>query len=70
MKNYRRFLGCSLILIAVGVLFILPDTIYPKIYDDGIDTSNYLLKAVLNATRYILIAIFSFILGIKTLFKE
>ncbi|WP_414839275.1 hypothetical protein [Carnobacterium sp. TMP28] len=70
MKNYRNVLGYSLILIAIGVLLILPDIIYPKIYDDGIDTTNYLIKVGLNATRYILIAIFSFILGIKTLFKE
>ncbi len=70
MKNPQKAIGIFFILFSILILFILPIIIYPKIYDDGIETTQYLLEVVLNSLRYIIISIFSFILGIKTIFKK
>lgn len=70
MKNPQKALGIFFLLFSILILFILPSIIYPKIHDDGIETTQYLLEVVLNSLRYIIISIFSFILGIKTIFKK
>lgn len=70
MKNPQKVIGIFFLLFSILILFILPSIIYPKIYDDGIETTQYLLEMVLNSLRYIIICIFSFILGIKMIFKK
>lgn len=69
MKNYKKILGSILILVAVLILVRLPNMVYP-IADDGIDSYLYILEAVLNIARYVVLSIFSFVLGIKLAFKN
>lgn len=69
MKNYKKILGSILILVAVLILVRLPNMVYP-IADDGMDSYLYILEAVLNIARYVVLSIFSFVLGIKLAFKN
>lgn len=69
MKNYKKILGYILILVAVLILVRLPNMVYP-IADDGMDSYLYILEAVLNIVRYVVLSIFSFVLGIKLAFKN
>ncbi|MGB7366493.1 hypothetical protein [Carnobacterium jeotgali] len=69
MKNYKKILGYILILVAVLILVRLPNMVYP-IADDGTDSYLYILEAVLNIARYVVLSIFSFVLGIKLAFKN
>ena len=69
MKNYKKILGSILILVAVLILVRLPNMVYP-IADDGTDSYLYILEAVLNIARYVVLSIFSFVLGIKLAFKN
>lgn len=69
MKNYKKILGSILILVAVLILVRLPNMIYP-IADDGMDSYLYILEAVLNIARCVVLSIFSFVLGIKLAFKN
>lgn len=69
MKNYKKILGSILILVAVLILVRLPNMVYP-IADDGTDSYLYILEAVLNIVRYVVLSIFSFVLGIKLAFKN
>ncbi|MGB7459611.1 MAG: hypothetical protein WA887_01900 [Carnobacterium jeotgali] len=69
MKNYKKILGYILILVAVLILVRLPNMVYP-IADDGTDSYLYILEAVLNIVRYVVLSIFSFVLGIKLAFKN
>ncbi|WP_407390623.1 hypothetical protein [Carnobacterium jeotgali] len=69
MKNYKKILGYILILVAVLILVRLPNMVYP-IADDGMDSYLYILEAVLNIARYVVLSIFSFVLGIKLAFKN
>ena len=69
MKNYKKILGYILILVAVLILVRLPNMVYP-IADDGMDSYLYILEAVLTIARYVVLSIFSFVLGIKLAFKN
>ena len=69
MKNYKKILGYILILVAVLILVRLPNMVYP-IADDGTDSYLYILEAVLNIARCVVLSIFSFVLGIKLAFKN
>ena len=69
MKNYKKILGYILILVAVLILVRLPNMVYP-IADDGMDSYLYILEAVLNIARCVVLSIFSFVLGIKLAFKN
>lgn len=69
MKNHKKILGYILILVAVLILVRLPNMVYP-IADDGTDSYLYILEAVLNIVRYVVLSIFSFVLGIKLAFKN
>lgn len=46
----------------------LPNMIYPVIDDGGMDTTQYNLEVTINVIRYITLAVFSFVLGVKVLF--
>ncbi|MFL2116236.1 hypothetical protein ACEN4P_01240 [Marinilactibacillus psychrotolerans] len=46
----------------------LPNMIYPIIDDGGMDTTQYNLEVTINGIRYITLAVFSFVLGVKVLF--
>lgn len=70
MKKYKKFLGYIFVLLAVLILVNLPNMIYPKVYEGGIDTTQYLIEVILNIVRYMALSIISFILGIKILFKN
>lgn len=69
MKKYKKISGYILILVAVVILVRLPNMVYP-IADDGTDSYLYILEAVLNIARYVVLSIFSFVLGIKLAFKN
>ncbi|AGY81832.1 hypothetical protein [Carnobacterium inhibens] len=70
MKNYKKILGYVLILVAVLLLVRLPNMVYPMPDEDGMDINLYILEAVLNISRYVVLSIFSFVLGIKLAFKN
>ncbi|MER2001392.1 MAG: hypothetical protein ABS896_09205 [Carnobacterium inhibens] len=70
MKNYKKILGYVLILVAVLLLVRLPNMFYPMPDEDGMDINLYILEAVLNIVRYVVLSIFSFVLGIKLAFKN
>ena len=70
MKNHKKILGYILILGAVLILVRLPNMVYPIPDDDGMDIYLYILEAILNIARYVVLSIFSFVLGIKLAFKN
>lgn len=70
MKNYKKIIGCVLILVAVLILVGLPSMVYPTPDEYGMDSYIYILESVLNIIRYIVLSIFSFVLGIKIVFKN
>lgn len=70
MKKYQLFLAWMFILLAVVILIGLPELIYPAISEDGVDTNQYLLEVIMHQVRYVILSIFSFILGIKLLHKD
>ena len=70
MKNYKKILGYILILVAVLLLVCLPNMVYPMPDEDGMDINLYILETVLNIVRYVVLSIFSFVLGIKLAFKN
>lgn len=70
MKNYKKILGYVLILVAVLLLVRLSNMVYPMPDEDGMDINLYILEAVLNIVRYVVLSIFSFVLGIKLAFKN
>ena len=70
MKNYKKILGYVLILVAVLLLVRLPNMVYPMPDEDGMDINLYILEAVLNIVRYVVLSIFSFVLGIKLAYKN
>ena len=70
MKNYKKILGYVLILVAVLLLVRLPNMDYPMPDEHGMDINLYNLEAVLNIVRYVVLSIFSFVLGIKLAFKN
>lgn len=70
MKNYKKILGYVLVLVAILILVRLPNMVYPIPNKDGMDTDTYILEAVLNITRYVVLSIFSFLLGLKLVFKN
>lgn len=43
---------------------------YPIPDEDGMDIDLYILEVVLNIVRYIVLSIFSFVLGIKIVLKN
>lgn len=70
MKKYQTILGWAFIVVAVIILVNLTGMVYPTIGEDGIDTNQYFLEVILNAIRYIVLSMFSFILGMKFLFQN
>lgn len=70
MKKYQLFLAWMFILLAVVILISLPELVYPTVSEDGVDTSQYFLEVILHIVRYVVLSIFSFILGIKLLHKD
>ena len=70
MKKYQKILACVFILVAVLIMISLPELVYPTISEDGVDTHQYLLEVILHIVRYVILSIFSFILGIKLLHKD
>lgn len=70
MKSYKKIIGYILILVAILIIVLLPSMIYPIPDDDGIDIYLYILEAVLNIVRYVVLSIFSFVLGLKFVFKN
>ena len=70
MKKYQLFLAWMFILLAVVILIGLPELIYPAISVDGVDTHQYLLEVIMQLVRYVVLSIFSFILGVKLLHKD
>lgn len=70
MKKYQKILACVFILVAVLIMISLPELVYPTIDEDGVDTSQYFLEVILHIVRYVVLSIFSFILGIKLLHKN
>lgn len=70
MKKYQTILGWFFLVVAVIILVNLTDIVYPTIGEDGIDTNQYFLEVILNALRYIVLSMFSFILGLKCLFQN
>ena len=70
MKKYQLFLAWMFILLAVVILISLPELVSPTISEDGVDTRQYFLEVILHIVRYVVLSIFSFILGIKLLHKD
>ncbi|MDN5372841.1 MAG: hypothetical protein PWR19_1887 [Carnobacterium sp.] len=70
MKNYKKILGYVLILVAVLLLVRLPNMVYPMPDEDGMDINLYILEGILNIVRYVVLSIFSFVLGIKLAYKN
>lgn len=70
MKKYQKILACVFILVAVLIMISLPELVYPTISEDGVDTRQYFLEVILHIVRYVVLSIFSFILGIKLLHKD
>lgn len=70
MKNYKKIIGYILVLVAVLILVSLPNIVYPVPNEDGMDIYLYILETSLNVVRYVVLSIFSFILGIKFVFKS
>lgn len=70
MKNYKKIIGYILVLVAVLILVSLPNIAYPVPNEDGMDIYLYILETSLNGVRYVVLSIFSFILGIKLVFKS
>lgn len=70
MKKYQKILACVFILVAVLIMISLPELVYPTIDEGGVDTHQYLLEVILHIVRYVVLSIFSFILGIKLLHKD
>lgn len=70
MKNYKKIIGYILILVAILIIVLLPKMVYPIPDYDGMDIYLYILEAVLNIIRYVVLSIFSFILGLKFAFKN
>lgn len=70
MKKYQTILGWGFIVLAIIIVVNLTGMVYPAIGEDGIDTNQYFLAVILNVVRYIVLSIFSFILGVKFLFKN
>jgi len=66
-RNLIKITGIILILLAIILIFIMNKLINPV---GETDTAPYLLEKGINAIRYITLAYFSFILGIKLLFKD
>lgn len=59
-----------LVLVAVLILVSLPNIAYPVPNEDGMYIYLYILETSLNGVRYVVLSIFSFILGIKLVFKS
>lgn len=70
MKKYQTILGWFFIVLAVVIVVNLTGMIYPTIGEDGMDTNHYYLEVILNALRYIVLSIFSFVLGMKFLLQN
>lgn len=70
MKNYKKIIGYLLILIAVLIVVRLPNMVYPTPDKDGMDIKLYILEAVLNMVRYIVLSVFIFVLGVKLAVKN
>lgn len=70
MKNYKKTLGYILVLVAFLILVSLPRIAYPISNEDGMDIYLYILETSLNGVRYVALSIFSFVLGIKLVFKN
>ncbi|MER2295239.1 MAG: hypothetical protein ABS913_07960 [Desemzia incerta] len=70
MKKYQKILACVFILVAALIMISLPELVYPTISEDGVDTRQYFLEVILHIVRYVVLSIFSFILGIKLLHKD
>ena len=70
MKNYRKIIGYSLMLVAILIVVRLPNMAYPIPDEDVMDIDLYILDVILNIVRYIVLSIFSFVLGIKIVFKN
>lgn len=70
MKKYQKILACVFILVAVLIMISLPELVYPTISEDGVDTHQYLLEVIVYIVKYVVLSIFSFILGIKLLHKD
>ncbi len=69
-KKIIKGLGIILILIAFILLLTMNSFIFPMIEDGPIDTGEYYLRIVINALRFIILAIISSSIGIKLLFKK
>jgi len=63
-------LGILFILIAFIILLTMNSFIFPLIEAGPIDTGEYYLKIIINALRFIILAIISSSIGIKLLFKR
>lgn len=71
MKKYQTILGCFFIVLAVVIIVVnLTGMAYLEIGEDGMDTNQYFLAVILNGVKYTVLSIFSFILGVKCLFKK
>lgn len=70
MKKYQKILACVFILVAVLIMISLPELVYLTIDEGGVDTHQYFLEVILHIVRYVVLSIFSFILGIKLLHKD
>lgn len=70
MRNRKKNLGYIFILIAVVILVNLPDIAYSKIDSNGMDSSLYNQKTIMSFIKYIILSIFSFVLGIRFVSKE
>lgn len=70
MKNYKKIIGYILILVAILIIFLLPKMVYPIPDDDGMDIYLYILEAVLNIVRCVVLSIYSFVLGLNFVFKN
>lgn len=70
MKKYKTAIAWIFILLAVVILVSLPYIVYPEIGENGIDNAQYFLEVTMHIVRYTILSIFSFVLGIKLLFKN
>lgn len=63
IENRRNF-GFACLSLAILLILFLPVIIYPS------DAGNYYFEATLNAVRYSILAMFSFVIGILCLFGK
>lgn len=70
MEKNKTILAWLFIIFAIVLMVVLPELVYPPISEDAVDTHQYVLEVIMHIVRYVVLSVFSFIIGMKLLHKD